>query len=90
MADVALTVIGLGHDVNGKYERVDVQPGESLPSWVSKEEVAHLKEIGAIGVPIPTTAEAAQNAIDAAVAKRDAEIEKLKQQLAEAFKAQTK
>ena len=90
MADVALTVIGLGHDVNGKYERVDVQPGKSLPSWVSKEEVAHLKEIGAIGVPIPTTAEAAKNAINAAVAERDAEIENLKKQLEEASKSPAK
>ena len=49
MSDVALTVIGLGHEVNGSFQRVDVQPGKALPSWVSAEDREALKANGALG-----------------------------------------
>ena len=48
MSDVALTVIGLGREVNGSFQRVDVQPGEALPSWVSAEDREALKANGAL------------------------------------------
>ena len=48
MSDVALTVIGLGREVSGSFQRVDVQPGEALPSWVSAEDRKALKANGAL------------------------------------------
>lgn len=79
MADVALTVIGLGHDVNGTYQRVDVQPGEQLPSWVSAKEKQALKDAGAYGAP---------EKVDASVVdEKDARIAELEAQLAAASAA---
>lgn len=75
MAEVALTAIALGHDVDGKYERVEVKAGESLPSWVPKADREALRANGALGEPQPT-----QEDIDS----KDAEIERLKALLAEA------
>ena len=75
MAEVALTGIALGHEVNGKYERVEVKAGDKLPAWVPDADKKALRENGALGEPIPT-----QEEIDS----KDAEIERLKALLSEA------
>ena len=75
MAEVALTAISVGRTVDGKFERVEVKAGDSLPAWVSKEDKEALRANGALGEPVPT-----QEEIDS----KDAEIERLKSLLAEA------
>ena len=75
MAEVALTAISVGRTVDGKFERVEVKAGDSLPAWVSKEDKEALRANGALGEPVPT-----QEEIDS----KDAEIERLKALLAEA------
>lgn len=75
MSDVALTNISVGRTVNDQFERVEVKVGESLPAWVTKEDIKALKDQGAIGTPAPTAA-----TIDA----KDAEIAELKRLLEEA------
>ena len=75
MAEVALTAISVGRTVDGKFERVEVKAGDSLPAWVSKEDKEALRANGALGEPQPT-----QEDIDS----KDAEIERLKALLAEA------
>ena len=75
MAEVALTAISVGRTVDGKFERVEVKAGDSLPAWVSKEDKEALRANGALGEPAPT-----QEDIDS----KDAEIERLKALLAEA------
>lgn len=75
MAEVALTTIALGHEVDGKYERVDVKAGDKLPTWVPAADKKALRENGALGEPQPT-----QEEIDS----KDAEIERLKALLSEA------
>lgn len=75
MAEVALTAIALGHEVNGKYERVEVRAGDKLPAWVPNADKEALRENGALGEPAPT-----QEEIDS----KDAEIERLKALLSEA------
>lgn len=79
MSEVALTVIALGHDVDGNFERVYVSPGEVLPAWVSNEEKKVLRENGALGAPPKVEA--------AVLDAKDAEIAELKAKLAEATKA---
>lgn len=78
MAEVALTTIALGHDVDGKYERVEVKAGDKLPAWVPDADKKALRANGALGEPQPT-----QEEIDS----KDAEIERLKALLAEATAA---
>ena len=75
MAEVALTAISVGRTVDGKFERVEVKAGDSLPAWVSKEDKEALRANGALGKPQPT-----QEDIDS----KDAEIERLKALLVEA------
>lgn len=75
MAEVALTAISVGRTVDGKFERVEVKAGDSLPAWVTKEDKEALRANGALGEPVPT-----QEDIDS----KDAEIERLKALLAEA------
>lgn len=48
MSDVTLTAVGLGREVNGSYQRVDIPAGETLPSWVSAEDRESLRAAGAI------------------------------------------
>lgn len=74
MAEVALTVIGLGREVNGRYERVDVAPGDALPAWVSNEEKKVLRENGALGNP-PKVEAAVVDAKDAEIAELKAKLE---------------
>ena len=73
MADVALTVIGLGREVNGSFQRVDVQPGEALPSWVSAEDREALKANGALG-PKPKVEAAVVDEKDARIAELEAQL----------------
>ena len=75
MAEVALTAISVGRTVDGKFERVEVKAGDSLPAWVSKEDKEALRANGALGEPQPT-----QEDIDS----KDAEIGRLKALLVEA------
>ena len=75
MAEVALTGIALGREVDGKYERVEVKAGDKLPAWVPNADKEALRANGALGEPQPT-----QEEIDS----KDAEIERLKALLAEA------
>ena len=74
MAEVALTGIALGREVDGKYERVEVKAGDKLPAWVPNADKEALRANGALGDPQPT-----QEDIDS----KDAEIERLKSLLAE-------
>ena len=80
MAEVALTVIGLGREVNGRYERVDVAPGDALPAWVSNEEKKVLRENKALGNP-PKVEASVVDAKDAEIDAKDAEIAELKAKL---------
>lgn len=74
MAEVALTVIGLGREVDGRYERVDVAPGQALPAWVSNEEKKALRENGALGNP-PKVEASVVDAKDAEIAELKAKLE---------------
>ena len=74
MADVTLTNVVFGREVNGNYRRVTIPVGETLPSWVSAEDREALKANGALG-PKPK--------VDAAVVdEKDARIAELEAQLA--------
>ena len=73
MSDVALTVIGLGREVNGSFQRVDVQPGEALPSWVSAEDREALKANGALG-PKPKVEASVVDERDARIAELEAQL----------------
>ena len=74
MADVTLTNVVFGREVNGNYQRVTIPVGETLPSWVSAEDREALKANGALG-PKPK--------VDAAVVdEKDARIAELEAQLA--------
>ena len=76
MSDVTLTAVGLGREVNGSFQRVDIPAGETLPSWVSAEDRKALKANGALG-PKPK--------VEAAVVdEKDARIAELESQLAAA------
>lgn len=75
MAEIALTAIALGHEVDGKYERVEVKAGDKLPVWVPNADKEALRANGALGDPQPTKEE---------VDSKDAEIERLKALLSEA------
>lgn len=74
MSEVALTVIGLGREVNGRYERVDIAPGDVLPAWVSNEEKKVLRENGALGNP-PKVEASVVDAKDAEIAELKAKLE---------------
>lgn len=73
MAEVALTILGLAKD----DKRVDIEAGEKVPAWVPKDELEHLRKIGAVGEVAPTVEE---------VNDKDAEIEALKAKIAELTK----
>lgn len=75
MAEIALTAIALGHEVDGKYERVEVKAGDKLPAWVPNADKEALRANGALGDPQPTKED---------VDSKDAEIERLKALLSEA------
>jgi hypothetical protein len=75
MAEVALTGISLGREVDGKFERVEVLAGNKLPTWVSNDDKEILRTNGALGEATPTQKD---------VEDKDAEIARLKELLAAA------
>lgn len=81
MAEVALTGISLGREVDGKFERVEVLAGNKLPTWVSNDDKEILRTNGALGEATPTQKD---------VEDKDAEIARLKELLAAATAADKK
>ena len=81
MAEVALTGISLGREVDGKFERVEVLAGNKLPTWVSNDDKEILRTNGALGEATPTQKD---------VEDKDAEIARLKGLLAAATAADKK